>query len=122
MEISARQIGSVTIVDMGGKLTRGVGDRVLREKVDDLLANGARRIVLNLEMVPYMDSAGIGEVVGCAKRAAGMGSIVKLVNPHRRVYDLLHLVKLDMIFEIHTAEEEALRSFDSGPLDAADPA
>jgi len=111
MKIDIRTEGEVTIVDVEGKLTRGDGDPLLRATVDRLLKEGRSRILLNLEKVPYMDSAGMGELVSSAKRLSAVGGVVKLLNPMKRVFDVLHLVKLSSVFEIYHEEKAAIASF-----------
>ena len=68
MKVSSREVGKVTIFDLNGKITIGKGDLILREAIDNALKEGKSRILLNLEKVSYMDSAGIGELVACFKR------------------------------------------------------
>jgi anti-sigma B factor antagonist len=111
MKASVRSIGKVAILDLSGKITIGEGDVVLREKVTELLDSGQRNILLNLEKVGYMDSAGIGELVACYKRAKEKSGTVKLLNPSGKVFDLLQLTKLEEIFETFNDEREALVSF-----------
>ena len=111
MKATVRKIGEVSVVDLSGKITIGEGDVVLREKVGELLGAGERRILLNLERVKYMDSAGIGELVACYKRAKEKEGTVKLLNPSGKVYDLLQLTKLEEVFETFKDEKEALVSF-----------
>lgn len=111
MKANVRQIGHVNVVDLSGKITIGEGDVVLREKVGELLDGGNKAILLNLEKVSYMDSAGIGELVACYKRAKETGGEVKLLNPSGKVYDLLQLTKLEEVFETYRDEGEALVSF-----------
>jgi anti-sigma B factor antagonist len=111
MKVSTRNIGHVTVVDLAGKITIGEGDVVLREKVHDLLDGGSQHILLNLEKVSYMDSAGIGELVACYKRAKEKEGTVKLLNPSGKVFDLLQLTKLEEVFETYRDEKEALVSF-----------
>jgi anti-sigma B factor antagonist len=111
MKASVRQIGKVAIVDLSGKITIGDGDVVLRERVMELLDNGQHSIVLNLSKVSYMDSAGIGELVACYKRAKEKDGMVKLLNPSGKVFDLLQLTKLEEVFETYRDEKEALVSF-----------
>ena len=113
MKANVRQIGDISVVDISGKITIGKGDVVLRETVVGLLEDSQRKILLNLEGVPYMDSAGIGEVVACLKRVQDRGGFMKLLNPKEKVYDVLLLTKLDQIFEMFTDEKEALVSFGS---------
>ena len=111
MKASVRSIGKVAVLDLSGKITIGEGDVVLREKVTELLDSGQRNILLNLEKVGYMDSAGIGELVACYKRAKEKSGTVKLLNPSGKVFDLLQLTKLEEIFETFKDEREALVSF-----------
>jgi len=111
MKVNVRQIGHVAVVDLSGKITIGEGDVILREKVHELLDNDNKHVLLNLERVSYMDSAGIGELVACYKRAKEKGGMVKLLNPSGKVYDLLQLTKLEEVFETYRDEKEALVSF-----------
>ena len=111
MKASVRTVGHVAVVDLTGKITIGEGDIVLREKVNELLDGGSQHILLNLEKVSYMDSAGIGELVACYKRAKEKTGTVKLLNPSGKVFDLLQLTKLEEVFETFTDEGEALVSF-----------
>ena len=111
MKVSTREFGDVTVVDLSGKITIGEGDVVLRERVHELLDGGRKKILLNLEKVSYMDSAGIGELVACYKRAIEKEGTVKLLNPSGKVYDLLQLTKLEEVFETFREEKEALVSF-----------
>jgi anti-sigma B factor antagonist len=101
MKANIRDIGSISVVDLSGKITIGEGDVVLRERVTELLDSGKLNILLNLEKVSYMDSAGIGELVACYKRAKERKGTVKLLNPSGKVYDLLQLTKLEDVFETY---------------------
>ena len=111
MKASVREHGEVSVVDLSGKITIGSGDVVLREKVNELIDSGKKHILLNLKGVSYMDSAGIGELVACYKRAKECDGVVKLLNPSGKVYDLLQLTKLEEVFETYKDEKDALGSF-----------
>jgi anti-sigma B factor antagonist len=111
MKSNVRQIGHVSVVDLSGKITIGEGDVALRNAVQELLDNGNSHILLNLVKVSYMDSAGIGELVACYKRAKEKEGSVKLLNPSGKVYDLLSLTKLEEVFDTFTDEKEALVSY-----------
>jgi anti-sigma B factor antagonist len=111
MKATVRQIGQITVVDLNGKITIGEGDVILREKVQEILETGQKKVLLNLEKVSYMDSAGIGELVACYKRTKEKGGNVKLLKPSGKVSDLLALTKLEEVFETYTDEREALVSF-----------
>ena len=111
MHIEERTSGLVTILDLKGKLVLGDGDVMLKDKVHSLVNQGRTQIVLNLADVPYVDSAGIGEIVRTHTTAARAGGSLKLLSVTKRIYDLLVITKLVTIFESFDTEEEALRSF-----------
>lgn len=111
MKTKVRNIGKVSVLDLSGKITIGEGDVILREEVNKLLETDRKSILLNLDKVTYMDSAGIGELVACFKRSTEAGAKLKLLNPSGRVSDLLSLTKLQQVFEIFNEEKEALVSF-----------
>ena len=111
MKTTVRTVGQVSVVDLSGKITIGEGDVVLRDKVIELLDAGHSKILLSLEKVSYMDSAGIGELVACFKKAREKGGTVKLLKPSGKVEDLLQLTKLWEVFEIFSEEQQAVASF-----------
>lgn len=111
LKLNVREAGHVSIVDLSGKITIGEGDSLLREKVQTLLDGGTKNILLNLESVSYMDSAGIGELVACYKRAREKGGTVKLLKPAGKVQDLLALTKLEEVFDSYQTEKDALVAF-----------
>ncbi len=73
MKATVRDAGNVRIIDLRGKMTLGGGDVVVRDLVSRLLKEGHKQVLLNLSNVDYIDSAGIGELVACKKRAAALG-------------------------------------------------
>jgi anti-sigma B factor antagonist len=112
MKATVRKVGQVSVVDLSGKITIGEGDVVLRDKVIELLDAGQTKILLSLEKVSYMDSAGIGELVACFKKAREKGGTVKLLKPSGKVEDLLQLTKLWEVFDIFVDDEQkAIDSF-----------
>jgi anti-sigma B factor antagonist len=111
MQIDQRSVGEVVILDMKGKLTLGDGDELLRTKVNGLVQGGAKKLVLNLGDVPYIDSAGLGEVVRTYTTVSRQGGTLKLLNLTKRIQDLLAITKLLTVFETFDTEAEAVKSF-----------
>jgi anti-sigma B factor antagonist len=112
MKATVRQIGKVSVLDLYGKITIGRGDVQLRDRVDELLRDGRRNILINLERVSYMDSCGLGEVAACYKHVQAENGTFKLLSPKRgRVADLLQMIKLEELVEFYRSESEALVSF-----------
>ena len=111
MHVEVRQTKDVVILDLKGRLTAGLGDQILREAIDELLAEGRRRILLNLSEVAFVDSAGVGELVAGLKTARRFGAELKLLNVGDRVYSTLDMARLLPTFETYQDEAEAIRSF-----------
>jgi anti-sigma B factor antagonist len=111
MQIDQRSVGEVIVLDMKGKLTLGDGDEMLRTKVNTLIQGGAKKLVLNLGDVPYIDSAGLGEVVRTYTTVSRQGGTLKLLNLTKRIQDLLAITKLLTVFETFDSEAEAVKSF-----------
>jgi anti-sigma B factor antagonist len=112
MHVELRKNQDVVVVDLKGKLTAGLGDQILRETLDELLAEDWRKILLNLSEVSFMDSAGLGELVSGLRTAQRLGARLKLLNTSERVHSTLYMSRLLPIFEIYRDEGEALRNFD----------
>ena len=111
MQIDERKVGDVTILDMKGKMTLGDGDEMLRAKVNAIIQAGAKKILLNLGDVPYIDSAGLGEIVRTYTTVSRQGGVLKLLNLTKRIKDLLAITKLLTVFETFDGENEAVKSF-----------
>ena len=111
MQITERSVGDVMVLDIKGKITLGEGDEQLKDKVNSLVNQGQRKMVLNLSEVPYLDSAGLGEVVRAYTTVSRQGGSLKLLNLTKRITDLLSITKLLTVFDTFDAEDEAIRSF-----------
>ena len=111
MEIQERTLPDVVVLDLTGKLTIGEGDELLKERISNLVQQGHRNLLLNLEGVPYVDSAGLGEIVRTYTTVSRQGGKLKLVNLTKRITDLLAITKLLTVFETYESEDEAVKSF-----------
>ena len=111
MTVSERPVGTVTILDVSGSVTLNDGADQLREKVKAVLAAGAKHVLVNLDKVSYMDSAGLGELVQAFSTVKKAGGALKLVNPTKRLSDLLVITKLATVFESFDDEQAAVSSF-----------
>ena len=125
MAVMVRSEGDVSIVELSGEFTLGRsvarpldlhGRRLedLGQTLGGLLDRKRVRLVLDLEKVRFMDSAGLGELVAWKKRALELGGDVRLLHPRDRVRDLFELTALTRVFRIFEDEAEAVASFGSG--------
>jgi anti-sigma B factor antagonist len=113
MDTHLRRTGDVVIVDLRGDLVTEDGEEVLREVVDKLVAEGCRKILLNLDRVKRMDSGGVGELAASWKLASEFGAAIKLLRPGDRVRHALHISQILPLLEVFEDEGEALRTFAS---------
>ena len=111
MTPEVRAVGDVSVIEMKGRVTHGSGDIEMRETVQHLIDGGHRKFLINLDKVTFMDSAGIGELVACYKRAVEKGGMIKILRPNEKLLDLFTITKLIEIFDIFKDEKEALKSF-----------
>jgi anti-sigma B factor antagonist len=112
LKIASREVAKVTILDIQGRIVLGdeIGD--LRDAVRNLLADGKKKIILNLAGVDYIDSSGVGELVGSFTTVRKGGGELKLLNLTQKVQDVLYVTKLYTVFDIKEDEFTAVRSFD----------
>lgn len=113
IQTSVREVRGVTVVDVHGRITVDEGNLVIRELVQNQIAKGTKKMVLNLAAVDYVDSAGIGELVRTFTRLRREGGQLQLAGVGPRVAELLKATGLHSVFEIHKDEESALRAFAS---------
>src|SRR5215813_3910546 len=111
MQLDQRNVGDVVLLDLKGKITFGEGDELLKDKVNSLVNQGHKKIVLNLADVPYIDSAGLGEIVRTYTTVSRQGGSLKLLNLTKRITDLLAITKLLTVFETYDTEKEAIASY-----------
>ena len=116
MQIEERAVGDVVVLDLKGKITLGEGDELLKDKVNSLVNQGHKKIILNLADVPYIDSAGLGEVVRTYTTVSRQGGSLKLLNLTKRITDLLAITKLLTVFETFDVEADAVRSFSASAV------
>lgn len=112
MKATTRQVDSVTVIDVSGRITLGEGCTQLRQLIRDLLGKGSKQILVNLAEVTYIDSSGIGELVSAFTAVSNQGGQLKLLNLTKKVHDLLQITKLYTVFDVHDDEAKAISSFE----------
>jgi anti-sigma B factor antagonist len=112
LAITTREVDHVTLLDIRGRITLGDETDTLRTAVRDLLARGKKKIILNLADVDYIDSSGVGELVGSFTAVRNAGGELKLLNLTTKVHDVLQVTKLYTVFDIRDDEFKAVKSFD----------
>jgi anti-sigma B factor antagonist len=111
MTTSTRQVGGVTIVDIKGRIVLGEESATVRDVVRDLLSKGHKEILLNLGAVDYIDSMGLGSLVGAFTSVRKQGGELKLLNLTNKITDLMEITRLYTVFDIMNDEAVAVKSF-----------
>ena len=111
MQIAEREVGAVTVLDLSGRITLGEGETLLKDKLNSLLHQGRKNLLLNLGGVSYVDSAGLGALVAAYTTVTREGGTLRLVSITKKLQDLLSITKLLTVFETFDTEDEAMRSF-----------
>lgn len=111
LEVTERQAGDVTILDMSGSVRMGEGSIELRNAIRGLVDGGKKKILLNLRSVKNVDSSGIGELIANYTTVSRDGGQLKLLNLTEKIQNLLVITKLLTVFDAYDNEAEALNSF-----------
>ena len=111
VSIAIREVTDVVVVDLGGRITLGEATGRVRESIQDVVGKGHRKVLLNLSKLDYLDSAGLGEIIGAYTTMRNADGQMKLVKVTGRALDLLQVTKLATLFEFFDDEETAIRSF-----------
>jgi anti-sigma B factor antagonist len=111
MATGNRQVGGVTIVDISGRIELGEESAAMRDMIGDLLSKGHKQILLNLGAVDYIDSAGLGSLIGALASVRRQGGEVKLLNLPDKVVDVMQITRLYTVFDIVNDEAAGVKSF-----------
>ncbi len=114
---NVRQAKGVTVVDLAGKITldekiASASGGALHDVIRDLVKQGAKNILLNLRDVSYLDSSGLGQLIGCLTTVQSQGGILKVSGPTERVRNILRLTHLHSVLEVFEDEPTAIRAFE----------
>lgn len=111
MQIAERSAGNVMVLDLSGQITFTQGDQQFKDKINSLVHEGHKNILVNLASVTHVDSAGLGELVAAYTTVKKAGGSMKLLNLTKRLHDLLTITKLVTIFDTYDSEQDALKQF-----------
>jgi anti-sigma B factor antagonist len=113
MKVDLRKADDIVVIDLQGKLVSGIGDEILREALREVMADGWKKVVLNLSGVSAIDSSGVGELVAGLRTAKNVNAQLKATQLGGRVQHVLGLAQILPLLNVYPTEEEALASFES---------
>jgi anti-sigma B factor antagonist len=111
MTLSTRQVGGITILDIGGRIVLGEESASVRDVIRDLLKNGHKQILFNLGDVDYIDTIGLGSLVGALTTVRKQGGDLKLLNLPEKLAGVIQITKLYTVIDIINDEAAAVKSF-----------
>jgi anti-sigma B factor antagonist len=111
LKIAVRDVDGVAVLALDGRIVLGEETSALREKVKGLLAEGKKKIVLNMDNVTLIDSTGLGTLVATYHSASTQGASLRLCHLGSKFKDVLQITKLLTVFDVSDTEENAVRSF-----------
>ncbi len=111
LDVKTREVNDVVVVDLSGRVTLGEATGKLRDTLRELVTKEFKKILLNLERVDYMDSAGLGELVGAYTTVKNAGGSLKMLKVQGRTLDLMQVTRLMTLFDFYDEEQDAVKSF-----------
>ena len=115
LHIAEREVGDITVLDLSGLLVLDDGDAVFRDRVNALIDSERLRMVVNLADVTYIDSAGIGVLIGRYLGVRRRGGDMRLANLTTRSHRVMTITHLLTVFEAYDSVDAAIRSFAEKP-------
>ena len=114
LKINVRDVDGIGVVGLDGRVVLGDESNALREQVKKMLAAGKKKIVLNMDNVTFIDSAGLGTLVAAHHSAKSQGAALKLCHLGSKFQEVLQITKLLTVFDVYNTEAEAVGSFSKG--------
>ncbi len=111
LKINVREVDGIAVVGLDGRVVLGDESNALREQVKKMLADGKKKIVLDMSNVSYIDSAGLGALVAAHHSARTQGASLKLSNLGKKFQEILQVTKLLTVFDVYPSESAAISSF-----------
>ncbi len=111
MKLKERRRDGVVILEAKGRVLGGADAELMEKTVKDLIATGARRVLLDLSEVSLMNSSGLGSVISCHSILKEAGGDLKLLRVSNKIESLLIITKLITVFDTYNDEEEAIAAF-----------
>lgn len=112
MKFTLKVVGDVCVLKLDGKFMGGGDSFFLREKIKNVLSTGIQKILIDLDGVPYIDSTGVGFLVGSHTTISQEGGSLRLVRVKPKILEVLKVMNLLKVFDIYEEEETALKSFE----------
>ena len=111
LKMTNREVDGVSVVALDGRIVLGEESNALREKVKGMISEGKKKVVLNMQNITFIDSAGLGTLVAAHHSAKSQGASLKLAHLGSKFQEVLQITKLLTVFDVYNTEAEAVASF-----------
>ena len=111
LKMTDREVDGVSIVALDGRIVLGEESNALREKVKSMMAAGKKKVVLNMDNITFIDSAGLGTLVAAHHSVKTQGASLRLCHLGSKFQEVLQITKLLTVFDVYKTEAEAVASF-----------
>jgi anti-sigma B factor antagonist len=111
LSLATKDEGDITVVEVGGEIDVYTAPK-LREQLIELVSNGRYQLVVDMENVDFLDSTGLGVLVGGLKRVRAHDGSLRLVCTQERILKIFRITGLTKVFPIHASVDEALTATD----------
>jgi anti-sigma B factor antagonist len=111
MKIETKETGSVVVLKVNGNLMGGPETIAIHEKVKELIKENKKQVVIDLSKVSWMNSSGLGTLMGCMTSLRNAKGELKLTGVTEKVKNLFIITKLITLFDTHDTEENAVKAF-----------
>jgi anti-sigma B factor antagonist len=111
MKLKTKEIKSVTVIELDGNMIGGPDASALNDYLHELITKNKKYVVIDLKSVSFINSSGLGMLIGGMTTMRNSGGELKLANASKKIENLLEMTKLHRVFEIHKNIDEAVESF-----------
>jgi anti-sigma B factor antagonist len=113
LKMTNREVDGASVVALDGRIVMGAEGDALRQELQKLVAEGKKNIVLNMNNIEYVDSAGLGTLVAAYLSAKSKGASLKLCHLGSKLQEVLQITRLSTVFYVCNTEAAAVASFSS---------
>ena len=114
MNVEVKDFGDITMLGVKGNLMGGPETIAVHEKVKELIGQGKSKVVMDFSHVKWMNSSGLGTIMGCLTSLRNAKGDLKLSGVTEKVESLFMITKLITLFETYGSPEEAVGAFKRG--------
>jgi anti-sigma B factor antagonist len=111
LRMTSKEVNGVSVLTLDGRIVLGEESHFLREKLKSLLAEGKKKIVLNMTDITYIDSAGMGILIAAHVSAKNQGASVRLCHLGKKFQEVMQMTKILTVFDVYDTEAAAVSSF-----------